>query len=215
MPTEIEAKFLLETTDAEPQVLAFLKAQGLALCSTGAVEEKDWYWDTPDWRLYRQGWAYRWRQSGQQRLLGFKALTKDHSLLQQREECEIAVETFPHPALPPPAPLADRLDGTTATLRELFRVVKLRRRYLAKLDKNGSIEVSFDQTLLHPPASTSNPAPGRLDFFELELELKQGSATALLEIAHKIQKDMHLTPARLSKFERGLQAAGLEPPRSV
>jgi CHAD domain-containing protein len=49
-----------------------------------------------------------------------------------------------------------------------------------------------------------------LDFTELELELKSGSAADLESAAMLLQDEAGLTPAQFSKFERGLQAAGLE-----
>jgi len=68
----------------------------------------------------------------------------------------------------------------------------------------------------HAEVRTSVPAgkdaPGRMHFDELELELKEGPEELFREAIELVQQHFRLLPARLCKFERGLQTVGLSPP---
>ena len=65
-----------------------------------------------------------------------------------------------------------------------------------------------------PLGRVKKPAPGRMAFVELEIELTEGGEESLRQLAAETQQRFGLLAARLSKFERGLQTAGLSPPRA-
>ena len=66
---------------------------------------------------------------------------------------------------------------------------------------------------LKPTATAVSPHPKH--FYELELELQDGDEKRLHRLARRMEKKLHLPPSRLSKFERGLQAAGHRPTISL
>ncbi|MYA15886.1 MAG: hypothetical protein F4Z28_03545, partial [Gammaproteobacteria bacterium] len=65
---EVEAKFLIEDAGLVGDLVDSLESHDVR--SDSAVDVLDDYWDTPDWRLFRAGWAYRWRDcSGNKRMM--------------------------------------------------------------------------------------------------------------------------------------------------
>ena len=57
--TEVEAKFLIEDAGQVDDLIGSLNSFDER--SASVVDVVDDYWDTPDWQLFRAGWAYRWR----------------------------------------------------------------------------------------------------------------------------------------------------------
>ena len=89
-----------------------------------------------------------------------------------------------------------------------------RRLFDIRLSDGALVEVGIDQTMITAFGPVKKPAPGRMTFVELEIELKEGEEESLRQLAAETQQRFGLLAARLSKFERGLQTAGLSPPRA-
>ena len=97
-----------------------------------------------------------------------------------------------------------------ANRQELFRVTVHRRvfRLIAAKEVDDTIvELAVDQTQI-ASGGTARSAAGKLELTELELELKDGAPKELHQLAAAMQDTVGLLPARLTKFERGLQTAG-------
>ncbi|MDA0836998.1 MAG: CHAD domain-containing protein [Planctomycetota bacterium] len=215
---ELEAKFILEDPAQAEQLLTFLKSQGNKLVEAATQEIVDVYLDTPDWRLYESGWAYRWQDSGSKCFIGLKSLARQDSAVQQREEVEQSVPALPKdPDEIPPGLVADFIAANLQreAPRELFKVKKSRRRYIVHTPKGTELELCLDTTEINSVQKPLGDAVGRVEFFELEMELSQGQPEELHLLADKLEHRLKLLPARLSKFERGLYAAGLRPPASL
>ena len=215
---ELEAKFILEEPAQVEQLLTFLKSQRNKLVEAATQEIVDVYLDTPDWRLFESGWAYRWQDSGSKRFIGLKSLTRQDSAVQQREEIEQSVPTLPAgPSEIPPGVVADFIAANLQSEmpRELFKVMKHRKRYIVHTPNETEIELCLDMTEIDSLEKPLGDAVGRVEFFELEMELSGGQPEELHSLADKLEHRLKLLPARLSKFERGLHAAGLRPPVSL
>jgi CHAD domain-containing protein len=215
---ELEAKFILEDPAQAEQLLTFLESQGNKLVEAATQEIVDVYLDTLDWRLYESGWAYRWQDKGSNCCIGLKSLSRQDSAVQQREEIEQSVVALPAgPDAIPPGVVADFIaaDFPREAPRELFRVKKIRRRYMVHTPNETELELCLDMTEIESIQKPLGDAVGRVEFFELEMELSQGNPEELHSLAEKLESRLKLLPARLSKFERGLHAAGLRPPGSL
>lgn len=73
------------------------------------------------------------------------------------------------------------------------------------------IELALDQVHI-TGEKHARLAPGALTFSEVELELKRGPQEPLVQLAGLLTRKTELLPARLNKFQRGLQTTGLSAP---
>ena len=215
--TEIEAKFILRQADQVDEVVRVLTAHGYRVDRRATRPHHDRYFDTPDWAILRGGWAYRSRASEGVETLGLKSLGAARRDVFVREEIEQRLpegeqaERGPLPA----GPVQERVDALAERdqRRELFSVDSRRTIYgiVTPDDPPARIELDLDETRVEARKATRK-APGILDFTELELELESGVPETVETLARLLRDELGLTPARYSKFERGIQAAGLRLP---
>ena len=146
-----------------------------------------------------------------------KSFRLGDGIVQKRREVERRVLAFPqdggHPLVT--EHVSGRSGGfRVGDLRKLFRVRTHRRLLDIRLADDALVEVGIDRTTITAVGSVKKSAPGRMGFVELEMELKEGAEESLRQLAAETQQRLGLLAARFSKFERGLQAAGLSPPRA-
>ena len=111
--------------------------------------------------------------------------------------------------------VAEQLNGHgSGELRELFRVHNYRRLFNIRVPDGSLVQIAVDQATITTKLPVSKLAPGRMSFLEVELELEDGREESLLHLATTLERRFGLLPSRLSKFDRGLQAAGLSAPRA-
>ena len=209
---EIEAKFLIEDVAQVDNLVDSLDSYDVR--SASVVDD---YWDTPEWHLFRAGWAYRWRDRSGDKSMVLKSYKLRDGIVQKRQEVERRVLAFPqdgsHPLVA--GHVADRSDGLrSGDLRKLFRVQTHCRLFDIRLSDDALVQLGIDQTAITAVGPVKKPASGRMKFVELEMELKEGEEESLRQLAAETQQRFGLVAARLSKFERGLQTAGLSPPRA-
>ena len=212
---EIEAKFLIEDATHVGELIDSLDSYDVQ--SASDVEIVDEYWDTPGWHLFRAGWAYRWRDRSGDRIMTLKSYKLADGIVQRRQEIERRVPAFPRDGSHPLVVdhVADQSGGLrSGDLRKLFRVQTHRRLFDIRLSDDTLVELGIDETTITTDGPVKKPALGRMTFVELEIELKEGREESLRQLAAETQQRFGLLAARLSKFERGLQTAGLSPPRA-
>ena len=90
---EVEAKYLIEDAAQIGALVDGLQSQ--VVQSVSAVDVVDSYWDTPDWRLLLEGWAYRWRDASGSKSLTLKSTELDDDVVHRRLEVEQQVDEFP------------------------------------------------------------------------------------------------------------------------
>ena len=213
---EIEAKYLVEDAAQVNAVIDALQSHDVQ--SVSAVDVVDSYWDTPGWHIFRTGWAYRWRDASGDKTLTLKSLEMGNGAVHKRLEVEEQVVTFPgrngHSRIA--GRVSEQLNGLgSGELRELFRVHNYRRLFNIRVTDGSLVQVAVDQATITTKLPLSKLAPGRMSFVEVELELEDGQEESLLRLATTLERRFGLLPSRLSKFERGLQAAGLSAPRGA
>ena len=213
--TEIEAKFIIRRPEQIGEALRVLSGNGFTISNEGVSTHVDQYFDTPDWSILEAGWACRVRHRLGDDKVTLKSLHGGNGNVFVRAEISQATgihtnDAQLHPGSGPVTEaLGDILDGAPA--EELFRITS--RRTVYDLGKPGSppvhIELDLDESRIEAETRTEK-ATGVLNFTELEIELKSGSAEDIESAAALLHDEAGLMPARYSKFERGLQAAGLE-----
>lgn len=212
----VETKFLLPDTDHFDQVLRSLEAFGYSVTKGQTETLIDRYFDTPEQSILRAGWSYRCREHAGTRLLTLEAVgaTRGPDFVrdqidQDAPEGSIALENLPG------GPVQKRLGRIIngSVCNELFRVEN--RRTVYALDAPGDRATRYRLGLVRAHVRADHAledAIGSLDFSELELELEAGEAADVERLADLLSAQEGLVPAQLSKFERGMQVAGLPLP---
>ncbi len=200
MPIETEIK--LKVT---PQVLGRVRSHALINQS----QQETWqekklfniYYDTPNFALTQEKIALRTRKTGEQFIQTLKTQGTSVAGLSQRYEWEwpLLSEHLDITLLTPdiwPQALADSVKNQ---LIPIFRTDFTRHKTLIKWQQNGAqslIEVALDEGTITSENQTET-------ICEVELELKQGQAGALFDIAVQIAQDLPVLPSEISKAERG------------
>ncbi len=170
---------------------------------------EDRYLDTPTRLLMRAGVACRRRQVGKHATL---TLTSLHEGPADRVELSETLPpgdwTWPGPL--PGSELRTRLLPLTRRLdlECLFDLHRTCRLYDVRTRDGARLEVSADRTTL---AGSNGDAPLQ----RIEVELREGSAGALIRFTCALRRALKLKPANGSTFEYALREAGLTVPVPV
>lgn len=211
MALEVEAKLAAPDAAALAGLPELASGCGFLI---GEVERsilQDHYLDTGDLHLYRAGWALRLRDSGVRQLLTMKELAAPRDGIARREEREEPIVWRAEQGWQLPATM---LGGEPARLAEglaldrLFTIRQDRGEFPLAGDAGTEWEgfwcvASMD--LVRWSAVTGRTS----EAYEAEFELKQGSEEQLRSCVARIARAAGWAPATSSKFQRGLEAAGL------
>jgi len=165
---------------------------------------KSAYYDTPERTLWRNGLTLRVRQSGARFTQTVKTERGDDPL--RRGEWEASVPSMtPDLALAMPfIPEKIRSDLEAQTLEPVFTTDIRRHQRMVEMP-SGTVEVAFDH-------GTVKAGPRSLPVSEIELELKQGSAAAIYELALRLAEHGPVKPSIRTKSARGFDLAIDKPP---
>jgi len=211
MALEIEAKLAAPHAAALAGLPEIARACGFL---TGEIERsimQDHYLDTGDLHLYRAGWTLRLRDTGVRQRLTMKALTAPHRGVARREELEETIEWRAEDGWHLGA---GALNGEAARLADgqpfdrLFTI----RQDRAEFPLAGEQQTEWEGfwCLASMDSVRWSAADGRpSEAYEAEFELKQGSEDQLRSCVARIAQAARWPVARSSKFQRGLEAAGL------
>jgi CHAD domain-containing protein len=178
---------------------------------------QDTYYDSPDWMIYRAGYALRVRRAREADSNGdgeteitLKSLHQPHNGVAKRTELSESVGG---------ANLQEvlaRADGIGERIRELvgsrslaplFRAnTRRERQHLLEADTDLPLaEVDLDETSIETPSGPSQ------ELRRVEVECINAEPAALSPLVEELRAAAQLTPVETSKFSAGLQAAGLDP----
>lgn len=209
MSTETELKLRLSPDSVKRlQRSPILKSLGISRPVTRKLHTI--YYDTPDFELWRNGFAFRLRHEGKYWIQSIKGGGSATAGMHQRSEWENLIPG-PQPdfgKLPDPA-LVQLFDNPNlrAQLRPVFATELRRNVRMLRLAGGSEAEFCIDEGAI----TTGNSS---VPLCEIELELKSGSALPLYQLALDL---LHVIPLRLenaSKAERGyaLAAGHVSPP---
>ncbi|MDP2262934.1 MAG: CYTH domain-containing protein [Hydrogenophaga sp.] len=204
MPQETELKLAVH-----PQDLPRLLAHPLLTSSPPKQQRlRNTYYDTAALDLMQRRMAVRERQIGGRTLLTVKTAGQSVGGLSRRGEWEAPTEPgqFDFATLVDDAVLCAELSALASQLLPVFQTDFVRRSWLLQ---HGAavVEVALDQGHI---SSTARPGAPAEAILELELELKEGEAEALFELAKALADGppdsaggLRLQPSDRSKAERG------------
>lgn len=207
---ELEAKYLVTAGSDGAQALRRLQQSlawaGYRIQPSGRRRVIDTYLDTADQQLRHAGWSYRRRQQNGNVTLALKELNRSRAAVFDREEIEQPLYGGDADAAAPPAGIVrDRLAGLLqpeARLEPVFALHNQRTRFLISHPDHprAVVELSYDRARL----GASSPVA----FTEIEFELTRGPHEMLASLLDVAALEPELVAARLSKYQRGLLAAG-------
>ena len=165
---------------------------------------KSVYYDTPERTFWRNGLSLRVRQSGAQFVQTVKTEFEGNPLRRGEWEANVA-SIAPDVALALPfIPAKLRSDLGRHQLEAVFTADIHRHQRVIDLP-SGTVEVAFDHGVLKS-GDRSMPVS------EIELELKDGSAGAIYELAERLAEYGPVRPSIRSKAARGFDLAADTPP---
>ncbi|MCZ4343113.1 CHAD domain-containing protein [Sphingomonadaceae bacterium G21617-S1] len=196
-PIEIELKLEYDPTDRDRLIACVL----LAASGRPSRRLRATYFDTPDFKLDKAGYALRIRTDRDKHIQTVKAASSQAAGLFVRGEWEREVGGD-KPVLDEKAgPLSQIFDAATlARISPLFTTDIERISGLIDHPGGSQIEYAIDSGEVRAGARHS-----RLS--EIELELKQGSAEALFDLARSLNQQVPLRLGVQSKSERGYALA--------
>jgi inorganic triphosphatase YgiF len=187
----LEVELKLEIT---PEAAAALRASPILAAEPDCKQLRAVYHDTPDQALAEAGFSLRIRTADGQRTQTVKAGGAASAGLFVRSEWEMPVEDD-KPVLDHSTPILAKLGEATEQIAPLFEVTVERCAWDLH-ESDSSIELVLDQGEIHAHGRTAVVS-------EIELELKQGSASDLFRLAHKLDAIAPVRVGVLSKSERG------------
>jgi inorganic triphosphatase YgiF len=214
---EVECKLIARDASALAGVRRALQEVCSSVRCLGRELIQDAYLETLDWRLYRAGYACRIRRTSRRAdgraVLGLKSLHRARRGISTREEHErIIPSRYSRRGLfgllcregEMGAKVLGLLGARDA--RVIFRIRNRRETYAVRFGKRLRAQVGLDDfTLL--------AGVRRRRLAEVEIEIKQGTAKELRELAGLLRRRAGLSAQTRAKFQQGLELAGLRPSR--
>ncbi|MGE5095746.1 MAG: CHAD domain-containing protein [Betaproteobacteria bacterium] len=204
---EIELKFDVAPGDCEAigraPPLKGLRARGQSLHAI--------YFDTPDHRLARHGFALRVRREGRRWIQCLKRGRTGEAGLHARDEWEVA---RPDATIDAALFAGTPLDAVLATaaarkrLRPIFTVEMHRTTWTTDVAGGGRVEVALDRGEVRHGARRSPVS-------ELEIESLEGDPAAVFRMAEALLDHVALRPSAVSKAQRGYALARGARPQPV
>ena len=216
---EIELKLLLAPQDA-PRLRAHPLLVQCAPPAPQVLQMHDIYVDTPDLQLCRHQAGLRVRQVDGRWVQTLKAGGTVSGGLHSRHEWEGDV-AGPQPDLAAldaaigrkqPIRALLRQDAIRDALQPVFTTRMERTVWQLRTPQGDEIECVLDQGVIE---SGTDGVARSVPVSEIELELKQGQAASLFDVALALLQDVPLQLGHMSKAERGYRLAAAQPPQAV
>jgi len=215
--TEQEWQFAAVGLDAARAWLASLPAEASdrRLATKPTLELTDTYFDSPDWMIFRAGFALRMRQqragaAGEQTEITLKSLNSPQGGLARRTEFSERVrDADMNAVLATTSGIGERIREIIGErpLAPLFKAnTRRERQELLEADSDLALaEVDLDETSIETPSGVSQQLK------RVEVECINATPEALQSFVEQLRDAARLEPVLQSKFRAGLDAAGLKP----
>jgi CHAD domain-containing protein len=215
--TEQEWQFAAAGLDAARAWLAARPANpsDRRLSPMPTVELTDIYYDSPDWMIFRAGFALRMRHArtgahGAHTEVSLKSLQDPHNGLARRTEFSERVGAADIDAvLATASGIGERIRELIGerSLAPLFKAnTRRERQELLEADSDLPLaEVDLDETSIETSSGVSQHLQ------RVEVECINATPEALQPFVEQFRDDAQLEPVAQSKFRAGLDAAGLKP----
>ena len=174
----------------------------------------DTYYDSPDWMIFRAGFALRMRceradDGAEQAEVTLKSLNAPRNGLAHRTEFSQRVDGEDMTAVVGATGIGERIRELIGErpLTALFKAnTRRERQHLLEAGSNLALaEVDLDETSIEAPSGVSQQLK------RVEVECINATPAALEHFVMQLREAAKLEPVETSKFRAGLKAAGLHP----
>jgi triphosphatase len=192
IPLEIELKLEVEAADADKASFGKLLADNAGK-AMGIVSA---YFDTPDNDVRDAGYSLRVRHAGDRRIQTIKADSGAAAGLFVRPEWEREIDGD--------VPVLDAASGPLSQMLHPAKLAKLAPVFVSEVTRTTH-EISLDDATVSLVVDKGRIRAGERsrDVCEIELELDAGSASALFDLARRLNDEMPVRIGVQSKSERG------------
>ena len=219
MTAEIELKLAFDPAAAPATVPAILRHPAIAAARAGRVSRKrlvSTYFDTPDWRLAKDGIALRIRRDGRRWLQTVKGppLAGAGGALHARDEYEWPLvgpklDASRFAVTPWQRPLANAV--ASGALGPRFTTDFERRALKLGFPDGHRAELAVDVGEIRTGGDTRSRQASRVPIAEAEIEVAAGDAVPLFALARALAADLPLAVGTADKALRGRALAQGDP----
>jgi CHAD domain-containing protein len=210
---ELELKLEMPSPDAEQNVIDLLASRGYRLAKLKPVLNEDLYLDTFEWTLLGNKRSLRLRSADGGKEYTLKSIGTIEAGVADREEMEIAVsKPLRAPTDIPVKKLRTKITDIIwpRKLIEQLLIRTERQRYHLTCPDGSLIELAFDVSSFSARGLNKRRKTARL--YEFEAELASGAPRSLEELGAVLRGTFELTPSRVSKLERAIEALKIDIP---
>ncbi len=198
-PTEIELKYLVKSNFDLSDLILYLRSNGFNATSIKFVINEDYYFDTPNKDLLKNGGSLRIRKTKKGPIKGtFKYPTDNNDVYTKRIEIEKTLTENSY------TELMNRFNDLKYDIKSIcpFPILKINnhRQEIILTKDNNYVVIAFD-TIIYDNKTLEHM---------LEIELKEGSSpNILIEIDKLVQERFNLELTKQSKYQRGIEQTKL------
>lgn len=198
-PTEIELKYLVKSNFDLSDLILYLRSNGFNATSIKFVINEDYYFDTPNKDLLKNGGSLRIRKTKKGPIKGtFKYPIDNNDVYTKRLEIEKILTENSY------TELMNRFNDLKYDIKSIcpFPILKINnhRQEIILTKDNNYVVIAFD-TIIYDNKTLEHM---------LEIELKEGSSpNILIEIDKLVQERFNLELTKQSKYQRGIEQTKL------
>lgn len=198
-PTEIELKYLVKSNFDLSDLILYLRSNGFNATSIKFVINEDYYFDTPNKDLLKNGGSLRIRKTKKGPIKGtFKYPLDNNDVYTKRIEIEKTLTENSY------TELMNRFNDLKYDIKSIcpFPILKINnhRQEIILTKDNNYVVIAFD-TIIYDNKTLEHM---------LEIELKEGSSpNILIEIDKLVQERFNLELTKQSKYQRGIEQTKL------
>jgi CHAD domain-containing protein/uncharacterized protein YjbK len=210
--TEVELKLLLPGRVAETPIINLLRQNKYNVQKIDAVSNIDTYMDTSDWALMKNKLSLRYRLSNNTAMYTLKSLGLIENGIANRMENEITLKSPARtPAQITVKPLKKQIQSLIYPRKLLEQIVisTIRRRYLVDSPDGTKFELDFDKSKFS--ASALEKPRRAYQYHELEVEVINGTTSALKDLAKLLSDNFGYLPATMTKLQSAMTSLKVKP----
>ena len=209
---EVELKLLLPGRVAETPIINLLRQNKYDVQKIDPLNNIDTYMDTSDWALMKNKLSLRYRLSNNMAMYTLKSLGPIENGIANRMENEI---TLKNPAQTPAEITVKPLKKQVKSLiypRKLLEQIVIRtnrRRYLVDSPEGTKFELDFDKSKFS--ASALEKSRRSYQYHQLEVEVIDGTASALKNLEKLLSDNFGYLPATSTKLQSAMTSLKVKP----
>ena len=209
---EVELKLLLPDRVAETPIVNLLRQNKYNVQKIDPLSNIDTYMDTSDWALMKNKLSLRYRLSNNTAMYTLKSLGPIENGIANRMENEITLKNpVPNPTEITIKPLKNQVKSLIYPRKLLEQIVisTIRRRYLVDSPDGTKFEIDFDKSKFS--ASALEKPRRAYQYHQLEVEVIDGTASALKDLAKLLSDNFGYLPATSTKLQSAMTCLKVKP----